>query len=389
MYTILEIKNNITPMLHSGSLGKVRSFEEACERAANMMLSKIKLLETIRIAALTQTVHDNLFDYALPSDFYSMIDLYPQSERQWSDKSQRVTAMRLDLKKLFSKKQISIEGKEGSKNLRISWKVRSPKTANSMNSYDGNGTFSAVGTTTNIVTDTIIKYSGAGSVKFTIAATGDGIQTTDMTAIDLTNEDELADIIFPVYLSTIANLTSITPIWGNDLAANYWTAPAQTSQADGTAFRVGWNLIKAPWATATETGTVAPATIDSLKFTFQLSSPTSITARIDNVQFSIGYPFDVKYYSKFLFRTNAGTFETRPTSDDDSVVCDNDSIQIFLLELLKAIAHQLEGTDSAFDITFAEKDLEELYQAYRGEHGDESIKKVGRYSGLPRFERRL
>jgi len=386
-YTIQEVKNNMIPLLHGGSLNKVRAFEEACERAANNVISKIKLLESIRVASLSQTVHDNLFDYALPSDYYSIIDLYPESERDSFDTSRRVSAKSFDLKKMLSCKRISIEGSEGSKKLRISWKIRSPKTVHAMNAYNDNGTWVIVGTASNVKTDTIIKYSGNGSVRFDISANGDGIQITDMTAIDLTNEDELADIIFPVYLSTVANLTSITPMWGNDLTANYWTGTAQTAQTDGTAFKVGWNLIKASWETATETGTVLPASIDSLKFTFQLSASTSITARIDNVQFSIGYPFDIKYYSKFLFKNTSGTYITKPTSDDDVVVCDNDSIQIFLLELLKAIAHQLEGTDSAFDITFAEKELQGLYQSYRGEHGDESIKKVRSYAGLPRFQR--
>jgi hypothetical protein len=387
MYTILEVKSNITPMLHGGTLGKVRNFEEACERAANTMLTKIKLLEQIRITSLAQTVHDNLFDYALPSDYYSIIDLYPEAQRTSFDKARRIAAKPLDLKKAFRNKEISIEGKEGAKILRIVWKQRSPKTMNLMDSYNGNGTWVIVGTASGITTDKIIKYSGGGSVKFKVSADGDGIQNTTMDPIDLTDEFGIGDMVVPIYLGTITGLTSITPTWGNDLTTKYFTGEAQTAQADGTAFKVGWNIIKCAWSTAVETGVVDPTTIDSIKFTFQESVATDITVRIDNIQMSIGYPFDIKYYSKFYFVTPAGVFITRPSSDDDYVVCDNDSIQIFNLELLIAIAHQLEGTDSAFDISFATSQLPGLYQAYRGEHGDESMKKTTTYFGMPRFRK--
>lgn len=384
-FTLTEVKENIIAMGHSGSLNKVRSFEAACERAANTMIAKVKLVEMIRKASLTQNIHSNLYDYSLPSDFYSIIDLYPQ-DREMSDKAIRNLAVDFDLKKLLKNKVISIEGNEGNKIIRIKWEKRSPKMLNSMDSYNGNGTWVAVGTASDIQTDNIIKYSGNGAVKFNVLADGDGIQCTDIAKIDLTDEENVADVIIPIYLSSIANLTSITPIWGNDLTANYVTGTAQTSQADGTAFRVGWNIIKSPWQGATETGTVDPATINSFKLTFQTTGAIS-NVRVDNILFSIGFPFEIKYYTKYLFKSSAGVYESRPSSDESSVVCDNDSLQIFLLELLKAIAHQLEGTDSVFDISFANSELVTLYRQYLGENQDQTKKATSSYSGLPRFRR--
>src|SRR4030067_1483992 len=385
--TITEIKENLTAMGHGGSLNKVRNFEYALERAANTMLLKCKPLETIRLAGLANTVHDNLYIYSLPSDFNSLIDLYPQSNRTSVDQGTRILSERFDLKKNLENRMVSIESAEGSKIIKINWKVRSPKTLHTMDSYNGNGTWSAVGTASGIVTDTIYRYSGGGSVRFDLAATGDGIQITDMSAVDLSDEEEIADIIIPIYFGSVSALTSITGIWGNNLTSAYWTGVAQTTQADGTAFRVGWNIIKIPWSTATETGTVDPATIDSFKLT--IASTGSISdIRVDNIQFAIGYPFDIKYYSKFLFKNTSGTWISRPTSDEDSVVLDNDGMQIFLLESVIAIAHQLEGTDSAFDINFAKNELSVLYPAYKGEHYSQAKKPSVNYGGLPRFNNR-
>jgi len=384
MFTITQVKENLIAMGHSGSLNKVRNFEAACERAANTMLAKAKLLEQQRAVALTQTVHEDLFNYALPSDFYSLIDLYPQGDRTNRDLSKRVLSSRFDLLKALRRKEITIDGSEGSKRIRINWRICSPKTLHIMDSYDGNGTWTAVGSATNITTDTIIKYSGGGSVRWDLVATGDGIQNTTMSAVDLTDEDEIADLIIPIYLGAVP--TSISVIWGNDLTANYWTGVAQTAQADGTAFRVGWNLIKVPWSTATETGTVDVTAIDSVKIT--VAKATALAdIRVDNIQVSIGYPFEIKYYTKLLFQTAAGVFESRPSADESLVLCDNDSLQIFLLELLIAIAHQVEGTDSTFDISFANTQLPTLYQTYKGEHPDESVRPTANYGSLPRFKR--
>lgn len=384
MFTITQVKEHLTAMGHSGTLNKVRFFEAACERAANTMLGKVKLIENIRLASLANTVHDKLFDYSLPSDFWSLVDLYPQGDRSGFDSSQRNLSGSFDLHKALKNKTISIEGSEGSKKIRINWKIRSPKVLNSMDSYNGNGTWTAVGSATNIVTDNIYKYSGGGSVRFDLVTTGDGIQNTGMTQLDLTDEENVSDFIAPMYFGAVP--TSVTLVVGNDLSSNYLTSVAQTTQADGTAFRVGWNILKFTWSAMTETGTVNPATIDSAKITVAKGSALA-NIRVDNILISTGSPFDIKYYSKYMFKTSAGVYESRPSTDDSVVICDNDSLQLFLLELLKVIAHQLEATDSAFDISFADKELVVLYRGYKAEHPDESIKPVSNYGFIPKFKR--
>jgi len=317
---------------------------------------------------------------------YEQLDYLPQANRTNLDQGRRIFAESFDLRKALDNRTVSIESSEGTKLIRINWDVRAAKTLHNMDTYDGNGTWSAVGTTSGIETDTIYKYSGGGSVRFDLAASGDGIQCTDMSAIDLEDEDELADAVIPIYFGSVTHLTSISGIWGNDLTTNYWTGVAQTTQADGTAFRAGWNIIKLPWSTATETGTVDSTKVDSFKLTVATTGAIA-DIRIDNIQFAIGYPFDIKYYSKYLFQNSSGTFISKPTSDDDNVNLDNDGFQIYLLELLIAIAHQLEGTDSVFDIQFAKNELATLYQAYNGEHSSQTKKATVHYGGLPRFQR--
>jgi hypothetical protein len=376
-------------MGRGSTLNKLRNIEALAERSASVFLAKCKPMETMRTAALT-AVHDDLNDYALPSDYNSLIDLIPQDSRTSWDMAYRRAAGVFDLQKAIKNRIVSIEGSEGSKIIRINWKSRQAKTAHTMDSLTSNGTWSAVATASGLLADEIVKRKGNASIRFDVAATGDGIQNTTMTAIDLTDEDEIGDVLFDLYIKNAADLANLTNIaaarWGIDLTANYWTGVAQTLQADGSALQVGWNEIKIPWSTATETGTVVPASVDSLRFTFTVAAAIG-DLRIDNVRFSIGRNFDLKYYSKYLFKNAAGTFIARPVDDDTIVLVDNDSLPLYLFEVLKSMAHQLEGTDSAFDISYAKEELKDLYPAFRSEYPDQRKKMAQSYSGLPRFQR--
>lgn len=390
MHTLLQVKDHLIGMGHGGTLNKVREQEAMFERSGAKFLLKHKPLTAIRTLPLTQTVLDDLYTYAAPSDFGSLIDLIPEDNRNAWDNAYRNYAGKFDLEKAIKNKTLSIEGSEGTKIFKINWKSRQSKVLNSMDSLTSNGTWAAQGTATNVALDEIIKILGAGSISFDAAVTGDGIKNTSMTAVDLTDESGIADVIVDFYIKNaadLANLTSMTVVWGNDITTKYWTGTAQTTQADGTAFRVGWNTIRIPWNTATQSGTVAPATIDSLKITVTvLAAITKI--RVDNVRFAIGRNFDAKYYSKFLFKISAtGVWASRPTSDDDYVIIDNDALPSYLFECLKDMAHQMEGTDSAFDINYARQELQELFPHFAAENPNQSKKPVTNYGGLPRFRR--
>lgn len=393
---ITQVKEHLSGQLHGGTLSKVRNFEAACERAANIVLTNIDPIETERTTPLARVIHDDLNNYPLPSDYKKIIDLYPQDDRTNLDSARREYPENFALRVPIRNKELTIEGNEGSKFLRINWKSESPVTLHAMNSLTSGGTIGVVGSATGLRVQELYKLSGSGSIEFNVVATGDGIQSTNTTTLDLEEWDELADIIFPIYIGDTTNLTSVTFIFGNDLTTKYWTCVAQTAQADGTAFINGWNWIRCPWSTATETGTVDPATIDSWKITIQATEAIS-KVRVDNITFSLGRVFDIKYYSKYLFKSSAGVFLARPTSDSDTVIGDGDLNNIFLYELLKILAHQIEGEDSSFDINFANQNLNGdpnssdpiqrigLYAKYRNEHPSYSKKAVTRYSSGPRY----
>lgn len=394
-FALSAVKEHLVGMGHGGTLNKVRNPYPLFERAANNMLAKIDPVETERTLPLAQTIHSDVFNYALASDFKKPIDLIPQDTRGAADDARRILARPFDLTKAIRDKTISIESNEGTKFLRANWRFRTPKVLNSMDGLTANGTWSAVATAAALATDDIYHVSGAASIRFNVVTTGDGIQNTTMSAVDFSDEDEVGDFYVWIYLPSAP--TSISARWGNDLTAKYWSSTAQTAQADGTAFKVGWNLIRFPWATATETGTVDPTLIDSFRVTLASAALTAV--RVDNITCSIGRPFDLKYYSKYLFKNAAGTWLAQPTDDADVVVLDSDALNIFLYECLIEMAQQMEGTDSAFDITYATRKLHGdpnlpdhlgqagLYRLYTAEHPSQTKRASAGYGGMPRLKR--
>ena len=383
MQTRAQIEEHLTGMGHGSTLKAVRNIDALMERAASMTQAQCKPLETIRTLPLASAIYDDFYNYALADDFNDLIDLIPQDDRELWDKAFRNPAGQFDIQKAIRQKTISIEGNNGRKTIRINWRSRKPKVFNSMNSYTNGGTWTAVGSAANVATDTVFKVSGGASVVFDHNASGDGIQLLNGNSIDLTTENGISNEFVWVYFSAIP--TSATFVWGNDLTTKYWTSPAITTQADGTPFKVGWNLLSTPWASAAQTGVVAPATIDSAKLTFA-SSDALGKIRVDNITFAIGRPFDMKFYSKYFFiDKDTVTWKSRPTSPDDFVLVDNDTLPIFLFECLQEMAQQMEGTDGAFDITYAEKRLATLYPIYRGRNPSMVKKSVTSYGGAPRY----
>ena len=121
--------------------------------------------------------------------------------------------------------------------------------------------------------------------------------------------------------------------------------------------------------------------------------------RVDNIIFSIGRNFDIKYYSQYAFRNSGGTWLARPSSDSDNVVFEGTGYNIFLYECVIEIAQQIQGEDSGFDMNYALRKLngnpdspdpEErvgLYGKYRGEYPNQSKRPVTTWSSGPRFKR--
>jgi hypothetical protein len=389
-YTINELEEHLIGMGHGGSLAKIRNKFALYARAANNMKSKVDIVTTIRTAPLAQVVHDNQFIYAVPSDYGKIIDLYPSGDRNNYDFARRTSGVTASLLRKIKDKQIAIEARDGARVLLIDWAGKTPKTLSSMNSISG---WSATSGASGLELDTQYAISGKKSVKFNLDTTGGGIENTTLNPLDLSDWEGEADLFVWMYFGSVTALTSVSVRFGNDLTANYYQSTAQTTQADGTAFQVGWNLVKFPWASATETGSVNAALIDAFRLTLTTTAAIP-NVRVDNIVVSLGNVFEMKYYGAYLFKNTAGTLLRKPTVDSDSILLEDIGFNIFAYECLMAMAQQMEGEDSGFDIQFAITALNGnpsssdpglrygLYARYRNEYPSQAKRTVQTYFNL-------
>lgn len=381
--TIQNANDDLAGIIHGGSTNKITNLTALHWRAGRNIISKIDPLGTMRRVNLSNTIYDKVFDYGLPSDFKEIIDLRPQVNRNTSDNFTGRFAEPFDLRKNIENNMVEILSEEAVRKIRIKKKIfPAPVVINAMNDLDDNGVWSASGSATEVEQDTIFKVSGSGSIKFNAVATGDGIKNNSMTEVDLTDHDEVSRFFYWVYLPDASLATSMGLIFGNDLTTNFWTSIVATTQFDGTAFRDGWNLVGFAWADATETGTVDPSEIDSIRIVYNGDPQDNI--RIDALTSSIGEIFEIVYYSKFMWRNSSGTFIEKPTSDDDIINLDEDAYNIYVNELAYLATQQLQGEDSAFDKNFFAEELygskvrgknkPGLYEIYNKRHPSERLR---------------
>jgi hypothetical protein len=392
-----QAKDSLEGMVHSTNLNSVQNLDDLFRRVGSKMSAELDMQETRRIVNFTTAIHDDVFDYTLPSDFKKAIDIRPQVNRDiWDSFSQR-GAKEFDKYKDRIDDTFQVKHDDGSKSIRISKNVSpAPTTVNQFDSLTDNGTWAVFDDGSNVTRDTQFFISGGASLNFDLdgSGTNGGIQASDMTSVDLTTHDEKSTHFLRVYFPDASIITSVALLWGNDLTANYWER-TETTQWDSTAFRNGWNILGFNWNGATETGTVDPSAIDSGRINIVYDGTADTDIRVDQWTSSIGEIYEIEYYSKFMFRTSGGTWQATTTEDTDIINVDNDAENIFLHECVVAIAQQLQGEDSGFDITFNTSELygsgnkKGLYQIYKENHTQESLPQQTTYYRTNRFRKRL
>lgn len=381
--TIAQIKTKITSRLHGTTLNKISDFYTLCQDAQELMLSRIDPVETTRRTSLTNAVYDNVFDYSLPSDFKSPADLSPQANADFINNASLGRTYSREFLNRKKNNQFSIVWRDAVQFLRFSKYTHAPVVIDKADSLTENGTWAVGGNASNLSLDTINYIAGNGSLKCDVSSSG-----------------ALINVIIRV---------------GND-SSNYFTNTVTTGHFE--AFKQGWNLLRFDFSTATETGSVDMTDIDYVRvittyntnqtayyektltngldlsanyeddgavFLYQyFDSITALTLlRLDNIVAGLGTLFDITYYSNYLFRSAAGTWISKPTTDSDIVNLSETSYKIFEAEISRLIAQQVQGAMGIFDYTYWDNLLEDedtgLYALYTSQFPSERIEGTTSY----------
>ncbi len=384
-YSITDLKNAIARKLHGTTSNQLTDFYGLLYDAAIKCQQDCDFEETRRTSPLTTPIYGQAaFEYACPADLKGnrIIDLRPQANRSITDVPTQLRSQDFDVIKdqVLSGSKVEVRWNGYVKTLRIAVPAKANVLVNSCDSVTGNGTWSVGSGASGIETDNLYFTQGTGSLKYALSGNG-YIENSDMTAVDLSDYEDRGVIFCWAYCQSTLP-TSMSLRWGNDTTTNYWSKSV-TAQWDGTAFKVGWNLLGFDWQTATETGSPSSATVDSLRF------DTTITGSADPVYFdsvvcSLGSIYEFEYYSKYLFRNASGTFLDKPTADTDLLNLDTDSYGVFTNCLAFLAAQQQQGEVSGFDMPTFAKEYQNSVDAYCQKYPSQAQKATGSYYKVKR-----
>lgn len=393
-YLISDLKNELEPKLHDTTLDKLSgSFYDKAYEAARRVLARIDPEETIRTVEITNAIYDKVYSYITPTDLKgkSILALRPQINNTVRNNFSQMYTQDFDMKKYNN--TFSVRNNSGIKTIEISKSVTAGILLNECDSLTDGGTWVAGGNASNLSVDTNNKVSGGGSLKFDLAAGGTSgyVEATAITSIDATNYYNTGAMFMWVYIPTsaaVTAMTSFTARFGSS-SSNYYTTSAVTSASDATTFKVGWNLLRFDWTNLTTTGTPDYTALTYFRLTTTYSSVPAIPSmRIDSITFKLGEIYEMDYYSKYLFRTTAGTWIEKPTSDDDIINLDTDSYNLVVYELASIICQELQSEGSQIDLTYWEKKRLEEWVNYMRNHKTQKVQPQSAYYRVNRRYRR-
>lgn len=280
-------------------------------------------------------VFPGVFNYAAPSDFVTA----KPPQRQISADINDDTAFHSTTQKEFARNRFStnffdVTWERETKYLQVRYiQTVGEQIAHTMDTVTDNGTWAVGGDGSGLVSDTGIFREGSASLRFNVTNSSKSTTLTisDMTAINLsaststvTNPDfkNNSYVFFWVYLP-VTGMTSAAIRWGSS-SSDYYSASATTNY-DGSAFRVGWNLIGVAWPTS-DTGTPDDTAINYLLVTLT-GAATGNGYRVDHITFKKWVNLDLHYYSNQLAKNNAGTYIESVSANDDEILGDLDFIE--------------------------------------------------------------
>jgi hypothetical protein len=176
---------------------------------------------------------------------------------------------------------------------------------------DNSTNWTASNDATTITDDTNVKKEGSGSMKFNIDTTLSGLDratlTRTVTSTDLSTYVDKGVFRIWADLPSVTDLDSLSFNWKTD-ESNYYKATV-TTQADGTAFEVGWNELNFVWLGATEVGSPSSnnITIYSIDMDYQAGFSSVNNVRFDYLRISVPDTLTLRYYTLYKGESSAGT----------------------------------------------------------------------------------
>jgi len=392
-YSIQNLKNDLTAVLHNTQLNQIVNIDGLIDRAARQLLLDCDPQETKRTLEFTTPIYNSVYNYALAPDVKGnkIIDIRPQVKRLPRDVWTQAYNQAFDIWKqniYGNRDMFTINFNTGVKTILVSAPLLNPSIIlNQADSILDNGTWVVGGTASNLVVNNTNFVQGGGSLQFDITTGTGWLENSTMTAVDLTNHLNQSSLFEWISIPTSANLISVTLRWGSD-ASNYYTKTLTLNQ-QGTAFVDGWNLIQNIWSDATVVGSPDAMAIDYLRVSFVVTANMA-GLLINDINSILGSVLEYEYYSKYLFRDAiTGAFQETVTDDSNLINLDTESYNLLFNFVAYLATQQQQGVDAlSYDGNFFGQQYQINLQRYKAQYKSEVQKPQSTYYSMPRLNYR-
>ena len=380
-YSIQNVIDDLSAVIHGTNVNKLTNLYGLLNRAGRKVLGDLDPKELQRTATISSPIYADVFSYPLPADVKddAIFDIYPTGKRTAGDKYDQRFNREFDIYK--KQGNFAIKYVSGTKVLDLS-RVGGPMPAvvNQLNATTG---FSVGGDASALTTNNLYQIAGGASIQFDLSgATGIGyIETTTSLAVDISTLVDDGAFFLYTYLPTSA-ITSIAVRIGSS-STDYYSGTA-TSQQNSVSFEQGWNLTQYTINQMTTTGSPDATDITYIRITINYPIGTPISGvRVNNLTAQLGEIFESDYYSKYLFRSSAGTWKENTDDTTDLVNLDTTSYNIYFNCVAELAQQQLSGQPANFDIGYFATQYQTDLKRYKQLFKSERIKPQAIYYRMP------
>ena len=350
--SVSESKSELEAMLHGTSLAQVVNINGIFNRAARQLMLDIDPQETKRILPMDSPVYYQIFDYEAPADIKGnkVIDLIPLQQKFKRDIINSTYNQNFDVNKMSSPtNELSIISNTGHKYMRVNYNNKSlTSVLDQVTGVNANGLWVASGTASNLSLNNQTTNNGLPTVSFD-ATTGVGILTNStLEGQDLTNHFDQGSTFFTIYLPDHTLFTSVSIKVGSS-AGNYYVSSPLTKQFNNFNVKDGYNQFGVTFANMTKVGNPDLTKINYIQLSVTVNA-NAYGISFCQIQNSLGFLFDIEYYSKFLFRNSiTGVWQEKVLDDSDLINLDTESYNLFLYQAAFLCVQQALGQDAGYD----------------------------------------
>lgn len=387
-YNVSTLKSDLDGILHGTTTNKVTGLDNLINRAARQLMLDVDPQETKRISQFSNPIYNSIFDYPLPVDLKGnkIIDIRPQANRQSAVWLQMYNQA-FDISKARTlQEQFTINFNASVKTIRLTApNLPNPISINDASSLTSNGTWTAGGSASNLSVDNVNYITGAGSLKFDLAAAGSTgyLENSTIDSLDLSTYVNQASNFLYTSLPTASNFTSVTLRLGSSSTNYYSLAVTATQQA--TAFANGWNLLAYLWSSMTVTGSPNSSAITYCRVTWAYNGTAQTGVRLNNITSIMGQILEIEYYSKYMFRdVTTGTYQETVTDDANLINLDTESYNLLLYQVAFLAVQQTQGLDMMADQNYFGKFYTDNVARYKAMYKSEIQKPRQTYYRMPR-----